>query len=74
MKPVRSYIAILLLAGVCCVTLLGVPAQATAAAPFGCSQIGCSGGPDNCMAVEISIKGVSIAVTCFMRAPAGPIL
>lgn len=74
MKHLRSVVAILLLAGVCCATLLGVPSEASAAAPFGCSHIGCGGGPDNCMSVEVAIKGVSISVTCYMRAPALPIL
>lgn len=70
MKNVRSFVAILLLAGVCCILLLGAPEQASAAAPIGCSHIGCGGGPDNCMSVEVMIKGVSISVTCYMRAPA----
>ncbi len=68
MNSTRSLIALLLLAGICCATLVGIPGEA-AAAPIGCSSLGCAGGPDNCMSVSITIKGAEITLTCYIKAP-----
>jgi hypothetical protein len=68
MNAMHSVVAIVLLAGVCCVMLLGLPGQAEAAPLISCPTFGCPGGPDNCMSVSISIRGVIIAVTCYVKA------
>jgi hypothetical protein len=67
MNRARSIVALLLLAGVCCATLIGIPGEA-GAAPLGCSTLGCGGGPDNCMSISVSIKGAEISITCYVKA------
>jgi hypothetical protein len=52
--------------------LMGIPGEATAA-PFGCSTLGCGGGPDNCMSFSVIIKGATISVTCYIKAPPLPV-
>ncbi len=71
MTSMRSLVALLLLAGILCVTLVGIPGEA-AAAPIGCSTLGCGGGPDNCMSVSVTIKGASITISCYIKAPPLP--
>jgi hypothetical protein len=72
MNSARALVALLLLAGVCCAMLMGFPGEATAA-PFGCSTLGCGGGPDNCMSFSVIIKGATISVTCYIKAPPLPV-
>jgi len=67
MSRARSLVALLLLAGICCVSLMGIPEEA-AAAPIGCSTLGCGGGPDNCMSISVSIRGAEISITCYVKA------
>ena len=67
MSRARSLVALLLLAGICCVTLMGIPEEA-AAAPIGCTSLGCGGGPDCCMSVSVIIKGAEISITCYVKA------
>lgn len=50
-----------------------VPSQAVAleaaeSGPLGCTQLGCPGGPDHCMDITVKWGGVSISVSCYMRA------
>jgi hypothetical protein len=66
MNTTHSVVALLLLAGVCCAMLLGFPAQAQAAL-ISCSSFGCPGGPDNCMSVSGSIRGVTLTITCYLK-------
>jgi hypothetical protein len=73
MTSMRSLVALLLLAGIFCVTLVGIPGEAVAA-PIGCSTLGCGGGPDNCMSVSVTIKGASITISCYIKAPPLPIV
>jgi hypothetical protein len=68
MNRARSVVALLLLAGICCATLIGIPGEASAA-PIGCSTLGCGGGPDNCMSISVSIKGAELSLTCYVKAP-----
>jgi len=67
MSRAWSFVALLLLAGICCITLVGFTEHAVAA-PIGCTSLGCGGGPDNCIAISIMIKGAEISVTCFVKA------
>lgn len=67
MSRARSLVALLLLAGICCVALMGIPEEA-AAAPIGCTSLGCGGGPDCCMSVSVIIKGAEISITCYVKA------
>jgi hypothetical protein len=73
MNAMHSVVAVLLLIGVCCVMLLGMPGQAEAAPLISCPTFGCPGGPDNCMSASISIRGVVIAVTCYVKAVQMPV-
>lgn len=68
MNTMHAAIALVLLLGVCCAMLLGFPAQAQAAL-LSCSSFGCPGGPDNCMSVSGSIRGVTLTITCYLKVP-----
>jgi hypothetical protein len=68
MNTTHSIVAVLLLAGVCCVMLLGLPGQAEALPLISCPTFGCPGGPDNCMSASVNVRGVIISVTCYVKA------
>jgi hypothetical protein len=68
MNATHSIVALLLLAGICCVMLISFPGQAEALPLISCPNFGCPGGPDNCMSASVMIRGVVLTFTCYIRA------
>lgn len=69
MNTMRPVIAGVLLAGVACLMLLGIPQAAEAAPLVSCPTFGCPGGPDQCMSASVTVKGgITIAITCYIKA------
>lgn len=68
MNATHSIVALVLLAGICCVMLVGFPAQAEALPLISCPNFGCPGGPDNCMSASVIIRGVALQFTCYIKA------
>ena len=68
MNAMHSIVAVLLLVGVCCVMLLGIPDRPKPRRSSHVRPSDAPGGPDNCMSASISIRGVVIAVTCYVKA------
>jgi len=58
----QGVIAILLAASM----ILAVT-EAYARVPRVCSLVGCSGGPDTCMTINVGVASVEISMTCYTR-------
>ena len=57
---------LLLVAAIAVVPVLPAQAGATIA---GCGWFNCNGGPDQCVSISISVRGVAVSVTCYTLAP-----
>lgn len=60
----QGVVAILLVA-----SLVLAAAEAYAKPPAVCALVGCSGGPDTCMTINVGIASVEVSLTCYTRIP-----